>query len=164
MQSITAFLDSLTEPKVVNVPVIPLDVRVASVDVMLGGSSVMCNPPVLDTDVDIVCLVREQGYNPEVFKALGFNLTPFTKNDDYSTGVMGKICMSGKPKQYLNFFTMRRGVENIIVTCCETLYERLGIAIRLSTQLNLLAKEDRRSLFEVIKYGPEMNKHSGGVL
>lgn len=159
-----SFLDSLKEPKVVNVPVIPLDVRVASVDVMLGGSSVMCDPPVLDTDVDIVCLVREQDYNPCIFESMGFVLTPFTKNDNYSSGVMCKVCMSGKPKQYLNFLTMRRGVENIIVTCCETLYQRLGIAIRLSTQLNLLAKEDRRSLFEVIKYGPEMNKHSGGVL
>jgi hypothetical protein len=163
MQSITAFLDSLTEPKVVNVPAIPLDVRVASVDVMLGGSSVMCNPPVLDTDVDIVCLVREQDYNPEVFKALGFDLTPFTK-EGYESRVDSKIDFTGKPKQYLNFFTMRRGVENIIVTCCETYFERMRIAIQLSTQLNLLAKEDRRSLFEVIKYGPEMHKHSGGVL
>lgn len=149
--------------KVVNVPNIPLDVRVASVDVMIGGSSVMCNPPVLDTDVDLVCLVLEKDYNPCAFEAMGFVLTPFTK-EGYDSRVDNKIDFTGKPKQYLNFFTMRRGVENIIVTCCETYFERMGIAIKLSTQLNLLAKEDRRSLFEVIKYGPEMRKHSGGVL
>lgn len=162
MQSITAFLDSLTKPKVLNIPAIPLDVRVACVDVLLGGSSVMCNPPVIDTDVDMVCLVSGQDYRPEVFTAIGFVLTP--RDTNYVAPVLKKLDFNGKEPRYLNFFTMRRGVENIIVTCCETYFERMGIAIKLSTQLNLLAKEDRRSLFEVIKYGPEMHKHSGGVL
>ena len=149
---------------------LPVEVANECLEYMYTGSSIICNPPVLDTDVDVVLLMTEEKYLVAItlFEGMGFTLPEHSddkdKDEQYQAEIaeIRKHATAGKPL-YLQFFTMRRGNINIIVTCCHTLFKRWWNATVWATTLNLQSKKDRRDFFMLVKYGPESAK-DGSVL
>lgn len=107
------------------------------------GSSVTCNPPVLNTDVDILCLFCEGGItkNTIEIEKLGFK---YDGNDEYESycGGFGFASYSNHPL-------------NLICTEDEDFYRRFIAASSIAKRLNLLVKEDRVALFQACVYGNE---------
>ena len=145
---------------------LPVEVENECLEHMYTGSSIICNPPVLDTDVDVVLLMTEEKYLEAItlFEGMGFVLPEkggtIEADEQYLAEIaeISKHVTSGKPF-YLQFFTMRRDNVNIIVTCCRTLFKRWWNATVWATTLNLQSKKDRRDFFMLVKYGPESAKN-----
>lgn len=97
------------------------------------GSSYICNPPVVDTDIDFVV------YSPTLAKlhewcvVNGFK----TNFEDYAIE---------------EFRSYKRGVINLIVTNDATFYKRSVKATEVARQLNLLDKQQRIDLFDFVMY------------
>lgn len=147
---------------------LPDDVKSMGMEYICTGSSIICNPPVLNTDFDFVLLLTEEDYQNgavDKFSAMGFTLPEHSDDKDKDEQYQAEIrkhATAGKPL-YLQFFTMRRDNVNIIVTCCHTLFKRWWNATVWATTLNLQSKKDRRDFFMIVKYGPESAKN-GSVL
>ena len=149
---------------------LPVEVENECITFMCTGSSIICNPPVLNTDFDFVLLMTEEKYLAAItlFEGMGFVLPEkggTIEADEQYQAEMAEIrkhATAGKPL-YLQFFTMRRDNVNIIVTCCHTLFKRWWNATVWATTLNLQSKKDRRDFFMLVKYGPESAKN-GSVL
>jgi len=96
------------------------------------GSSYVCNPPILDTDVDYIILVSS------------------------ITGACAELGKNGfrHCSQYPNlngkFLAMRKGELNFIITVDHIYYLRYVAATELSKIMNLKEKEDRINLFHAI--------------
>ena len=144
---------------------LPKEVSDYAIDYIATGSSIICNPPVMDTDFDYVLLLTEERYADAIlhFESIGFVLPEKLPNgegsEEYQKEMeeIKKHATAGNPL-YLQFFTMRRGNINIIVTCCRTLFNRWWDATVWATTLNLQSKKDRRDFFMLVKYGPESRK------
>ena len=150
---------------------LPVEVENECITFICTGSSIICNPPVLDTDFDFVLLLTEEDYKNgavDKFSAMGFTLPEHSDDKDKDEQYLAEMAeiqkhaTAGKPL-YLQFFTMRRDNVNIIVTCCHTLFKRWWNATVWATTLNLQSKKDRRDFFMLVKYGPESAKN-GSVL
>ena len=149
---------------------LPVEVENECITFICTGSSIICNPPVLNTDFDFVLLMTEEKYLAAItlFEGMGFVLPEkgrTSEDDEQYQAEMAEIskhATAGKPL-YLQFFTMRRDNVNIIVTCCHTLFKRWWNATVWATTLNLQSKKDRRDFFMLVKYGPESAKN-GSVL
>uniref|UniRef100_A0A6C0JWT4 Nucleotidyltransferase n=1 Tax=viral metagenome TaxID=1070528 RepID=A0A6C0JWT4_9ZZZZ len=103
------------------------------------GSSVICDPPVLDTDIDyIICTPSFSAFDKFVVDA-GFR---YTSNDE-----------EGYVLQNNGFFCYRRDNLNLIVTESNDWYLKWVAATKLAKKLNLLQKKDRIILFQYILYG-----------
>ena len=101
------------------------------------GSSVICDPPVLDTDIDLVIYVADR-------KQASFDLSMmnFSRCSDYETG-------SGK------FDAYRRDKLNLIVTDVRADFYAWYFATVEATKLNITAKQDRIAFFDIYrKYAP----------
>lgn len=100
------------------------------------GSNYICNPPVNDTDIDTVILVKE-GYE-ESLAGLGWEptLAPDGSDETY--------CNNG------DFKSWRKGNKNYIVTSIPDFYKKFVIATKAAKALNLLKKEQRIYLFQCI--------------
>jgi hypothetical protein len=100
------------------------------------GSSVICNPPVTDTDVDFCVFTA----NPKDHAAaLG--------DDDWELG--GSHV--GDFDEGEGFSSYRKGNENIILIWDRAHYEAMYVATDLATKMNLLRKDDRIDLFQTIR-------------
>ena len=149
---------------------LPVEVENECIAFICTGSSIICNPPVLNTDFDFVLLMTEEKYLAAItlFEGMGFVLPEkggtIEADEQYQAEIaeIRKHATAGKPL-YLQFFTMRRDNVNIIVTCCHTLFKRWWNATVWATTLNLQSKKDRRDFFMLVKYGPESAKN-GSVL
>lgn len=97
------------------------------------GSSYICNPPVLDTDIDFVILIKDWNKLHDWCKQNAFK----TNFEDYAIE---------------EFRSYKRGVINIIVTDDPTWYKRFVKATELAKQLNLLDKQQRINLFDFVMY------------
>lgn len=105
----------------------------------ITGSRVTCNPPVLDTDLDMVFLInREHSKSEQILKKHGATRTPFSE-DEYD----------GFDE---NFSAYRLNYLNVILAHDEKFYERFKVATELAKQFNLLNKADRIALFQAILY------------
>ena len=101
------------------------------------GSSVICNPPVLDTDIDYMI------YSDVMDKLVAHLVdTGWAKCDpeDYEENT--------RP-----FLAFRKDKYNFIVTNNLDYYDKFEEATRLATKLNLLKKEDRITLFSYVIEG-----------
>lgn len=119
---------------------------------MHTGSRYICNPPPMDTDEDYL-LYGDLGLINIGLRHAGFKMTA----EQYAGGSF--------------FLTYRLGEYNILATDSEVLYERFAAATLLAKARNLLEKQDRIDLFQLILYGdipkfqiddkllPPMNKH-----
>lgn len=112
--------------------------------VLFTGSRVICDPPVLDTDEDVVVLSHYD--SPEeawdIAQDLGFNPSTTVYGDKDT------------------FRCYRRGNVNLIIVYYEEDFERWVAATVLAKRFNLLKKEDRCALFAYVVDGkmPEQFK------
>lgn len=103
------------------------------------GSSVICNPPVLDTDIDyIIC---EQGGGIELHKFLLANKFHKSTQDEEEYDLESEA-----------FECYRRGNINLIITTNYNWYLKWVEATKLAKKLNLLKKEQRVALFKYVLY------------
>jgi len=93
------------------------------------GSSYICNPPVLDTDIDVMHLVYDmEEVNKELLKD-GWTLCG---QDEYALGVWAAY---------------RKDKLNALVTTSKKYFDKFFNATQEAKKLNLLKKEDRINLF-----------------
>ena len=105
------------------------------------GSSVICNPPVNDTDIDYVICSRDKDPTKlvEFVQSVGFK-NSLADQAEYGLDEEG-------------FYCLRRGSINLIVTGEYYFYEKFVVATKLAKKLNLLKKEQRIALFQYVLYG-----------
>ncbi len=104
------------------------------------GSRVICNPPVLDTDIDFI--ICERGGGIELHKFLiknGFNKS-CKDDEEYDMESEGFECY-------------RKDNINLIITSNYNWYLKWVTATKLAKKLNLLEKEQRIALFKYVLYG-----------
>ncbi len=98
------------------------------------GSSVVCDPPVLDTDFDYLVEVMAGDVERSLIDA------------GYSTDCSAVYADASEEK----FVSWRRGRVNLIVTRNRELARRYRIATYLCTLLNLRNKEHRIAVFDAV--------------
>lgn len=112
------------------------------------GSRQICDPPPLNTDIDVVvCFPTEKQTYDEQFKVIqeveAFGFTQHVQ--------------SGASKDEANYdgdfihSTWRKGDYNLIIVSCPEYLTRWRFATRAAAGLNLLRKEDRIFLFRMIR-------------
>lgn len=111
------------------------------------GSRVTCDPPVMNTDRDILCLVPNRAEFQilalqSCFDADG-SQPHFDERDDKSLDAL----------QRSPFISLTCHEINLIVTDDPEFARRFMAATRLAKRLNLLAKGDRIALFQAVLYG-----------
>lgn len=103
------------------------------------GSSVICDPPVEDTDIDfIICTEKED------------KLYKFLMDNDF------KLSNASEEEYDLEsegFSCYRKGNINLIVTENKQWYDKWVLATKVAKKLNLLKKDNRITLFKAILYG-----------
>lgn len=105
------------------------------VDWFITGSSVICNPPVLDTDFDYVILVKYDSYELDtLLEQQGFK----TNYADYDIE---------------DFRSYKQGQINYILTDNIEWFEKMRVATNLAKKLNLLDKQQRINLFDYVMFG-----------
>lgn len=104
----------------------------------LTGSRVICNPPVLDTDLDVVVRVDLPTckYDRNVIDDL---IEAGWISSNYGYGSHG------------DFHSMRKLDINVILVFSDRLYEAWQYATGVATKLNVTDKADRANLFGIIK-------------
>ena len=99
------------------------------------GSSYTCDPPVTDTDVDLVLFVHDM---PEAELAL-LNVGYLTDSSREYEDMDGS-----------KFVSLRNGPLNLIVTDRISFFEMMHIATQVAKALNLRYKVDRIKCFETV--------------
>lgn len=120
---------------------VPEDLKGLYQEALLTGSRVMCNPPVLDTDLDVVLLVTD-GDAVLAIERQGYTLTT-----DATYGA-----------DLNDFCTFRKGDVNLIVTSNAAEFRSWTVATRWCTELNLQSKTDRADFFNIVRHGPQRLK------
>lgn len=103
------------------------------------GSSVICNPPVTDTDVDFIISTAEETKLHKFLLSQGFKQS-WEDEEEYDMESEGFTCY-------------RKSNINLIVTTNYNWYLKWVEATKLAKKLNLLKKEDRIILFKYVLYG-----------
>lgn len=99
----------------------------------LTGSRAICSPPPMDTDIDILCYVQEAHLDEfcDTAKEEGWKNAPY-------------------PDVVVDSWKHPDSNINLLVTCYSNTYNRWMNATVLAKKLNLLKKEDRIALFNVV--------------
>jgi hypothetical protein len=132
-------------------------------DILPTGSSIICDPPITNTDVDYLCLLSPKVLTPlekELF-AQNWFIGGSLENTQLklSQNIFPEFTEELFPplKEYPDFFTgdgifrsWKKGEINLILTCSPEYFSNFTKATRLAKKLNLLKKEDRISLFEAV--------------
>ena len=100
------------------------------------GSSVICDPPVRNTDVDYVLLVPDRDQFWADALSVGYDQT---SKDEYEG-----LCA--------DFTCYRRGMLNLIVTDDVHFYRQFCLATAAAKQFKLNDKHDRITLFQGVIY------------
>lgn len=102
------------------------------------GSSVICNPPVTDTDIDYVIYTNEE-----------IKLDTFLKSKGYT-----KSCAEEEEYDLENegFSCYRLNNINLIITTNRKWYLKWVLATKVARKLNLKVKADRVMLFKSFLY------------
>ena len=120
----------------------PLDNAMNLVAFSPTGSRFMCDPPVMDTDIDFVVLVVDHDAASEVLTANGWAKCVGENSDEEdSYDELGE------------FSAYRKDNFNLIVCDDRAYYIKYCAATLLSTKLNLLDKAERCALFQTIIKG-----------
>jgi hypothetical protein len=128
------------------------------VSIFPTGSSVICDPPVMNTDIDICVLFYGNVYYfHRKLMALGWESSQYKKADSRTDPlrVSKRIIKSPSSDIYGHsaFSTLRKGRINLIATKREDFFDRFDFATRLAKMLNLTQKDARISLFDAILSG-----------
>lgn len=103
------------------------------------GSSVICNPPVTNTDEDVMFFTED--YSGLVVHLL-INGWEACNSKEYE----------GQDGDY-NWSAYRKGNLNYLITDNQDYYDKFELATNLATKLNLLEKSQRITLFTYIIKG-----------
>lgn len=107
------------------------------------GSRYICEPPVMDTDMDIVVLVYEFGKGVNaLIQDLGYDFDPNAQAGDYELDMLSP---SG-------FMSLRKDDVNLIVTSDNGFFAKFRIATVKAKAANILDKEERKALFQRVLY------------
>lgn len=103
---------------------------------LITGSRVVCDPPVEDTDLDVVLYMHNATpeHTDHVLRNLGFR-----SYNDY------------EPTEDNPFQIYRREHVNVIVVYSHTHFMAFDYATDVAAHLNVRDKEDRITLFNLIK-------------
>jgi hypothetical protein len=104
------------------------------------GSRVTCDPPSLDTDRDVLCLVKDRIGFVDAATREGFVMD-------------GSVPANELELHQSPFTSLKRGEDNLIVTDAAWFASRFMVATRLAKRFNLQAKVDRVALFQAVLYG-----------
>lgn len=99
------------------------------------GSTVTCDPPPKNTDIDILILTNDIINTVSILEKINFIIT--SKGYDGSEG---------------DFLNMKNGKFDLIITDDREFYKKFIKATLIAKELNLLKREDRISLFKGILY------------
>lgn len=102
------------------------------------GSSVICDPPVLDTDIDFIIHTTDME-----------GLLRFLRENNYCSSITDE---GEYELETEGFECLRHGNINLILTENRVFYSRWVRATQLAKQFNLLKKTDRISLFQEVIY------------
>lgn len=111
-------------------------------DLWLGicqtGSSVICNPPVENTDIDFIICAMDMAKLHTFLESNNFKLS-VSDEEEYDLESEGFSCY-------------RKDNINLIVTEDYDWYKKWVFSTVVAMKLNLLKKEDRITLFKAILY------------
>lgn len=112
---------------------VPYELKVVAQDTFATGSRIICSPPPMDTDLDVVVLVD----SPAAIVDLE---------------TLGYVVDSSSP-EYEDAVTvpMRKGDVNLIVMWDKETFVRWRLATDVARELNLLDRNDRLACFRVIR-------------
>lgn len=108
------------------------------------GSRVTCNPPVFDSDSDWLVLVNDWNEFIDAAVSEGFEISGSVPADELK-----------RPDSRQKFWSLRRGILNLIVTDCPKFAKQFVAATSVAKRLNLINKDDRIALFQAVLYGNE---------
>lgn len=125
---------------------------------VMSGSRVICDPPVLDTDIDYLVYVNNLESSGDVLMRHGWtncfeewaakeDTDPGKQVNDYTIEI----------EDGARFQAWRNGEANVIVTDSKSFYVRSCAATLMAKSLNLRQKSQRIELFRAIKYGNDYN-------
>jgi hypothetical protein len=106
------------------------------------GSRVTCDPPVVDTDSDWLVVVTDWQAFIDTATTEGFELSGSVPADELK-----------RPDGTQKFWSLRRGILNLIVTDCPVFANNFIAATSVAKRLNLINKDDRIALFQAVLYG-----------
>jgi hypothetical protein len=109
------------------------------------GSRIVCNPPVMNTDFDIVVLLAGVG-DCELIEAEGYVYTEPTEADGYD---IDDVVTEGTNEHWLR--TYRKDDINLICLIDPTRFGRWQLATAIAKKLNLRNRPDRVELFALVK-------------
>ena len=110
------------------------------------GSNYICNPPVIDTDMDFIVLIKDEDY----FDTIGrLSLCEWELGGSDPT----PVSEAGYENADYGFASWKKGNVNLIITTSQDFYNKFVYATEVAKRQNLLKKEDRVALFQKILYG-----------
>lgn len=118
---------------------VPYELRRVVQDAFAGGSRIICSPPPMDTDLDVVVLVDSAA----------------AINDLVSMGYLhhneSQVAYDYSNDSDDAFVSLRKEDVNLIVVWSHTGFERWRLYTEAATRLNLLNKSDRVTLAQAIR-------------
>ena len=103
------------------------------------GSSVICNPPVTDTDIDYVIYTNKEDKLDTFLKSKGYTNSCAEEEEEYDLDNEGFSCY-------------RLNNINLIITTDREWYLKWVLATKVARKLNLKVKADRVMLFKSFLY------------
>ena len=113
------------------------------------GSRVTCSPPPVDSDRDILCLVRDW----RVFVSTAIR-------DGFTIGGSNTCEQFESAEREMKFISLKRNQDNVnlIITESREFVRSFLSATKIAKRLNILDKEDRIALFQIILYGKGLDQ------
>jgi len=101
-------------------------------DILYTGSRFICNPPVMDTDLDIVLLTNDIQTVHDTLINMGYT-------------------WCGEHYDETDFIALRKGTINAILVQDVDVFESWQYATEIATRLNLKSKDKRIKLFKLVR-------------
>lgn len=119
------------------------------------GSRYVCNPPVMNTDFDVVVLLRK-AEDVQYIEDEGYIYTVPEANDGYEVNEVETVGLNG---HWLK--TYRKGEINLLCLIDPTRFGRWKLATDIAKRFNMKNRDDRVELFAMIKTHQEYEAYMG---
>lgn len=146
MESILAEIERTT---------VPYFLRKFALATCKTGSRYVCNPPVMDTDFDVVVLLKK-AEDVVYIEDEGYVYTVPEANDGYEANEIETAGLNG---HWLK--TYRKGEINLICLIDPTRFGRWKLATDIAKRFNMTSRDDRVELFAMIKSHQEYEAYMG---
>ncbi len=124
---------------------LPRTILVHAVKLQYVGSRYICNPPPMDTDLDILVLAHP---------------TAKQKLDKALEEWLGKRPEHNEEYGNSPFLSVRKGEVNLLLTYSKGFYQKFVAAANICKKLNVLSKEDRITLHGLIIGDPDQYRQA----